>query len=283
MSLNEILTGMTGRPGEGVQFRCFSGDLSMAERYRSRGNNTIPSRVVEINDPCIPLIVEDLFPDEFPLEVEIGAGNGRFMVSRASTHAEVNYLAVERMLGRVRKLDRRASRLELDNIRVVRLEALYTLYYLLPKHGVQTVYIFFPDPWPKSKHHRHRLFSPVFMDALWYTLEIGGCVQVATDHVKYFEQIREHLEADSRFEEVQSMERTESEQTDFEMLFRGKGLPIGQCAFRSLPVKDEQPLGPMILPPDMLPKEKNEEESVKCEDEVSAPESVAVDLRSGRK
>jgi tRNA (guanine-N7-)-methyltransferase len=226
----------------------------MARRYRSRGNSAIPERVVPVTDPCAPLIVEDLFPERHPLEVEIGAGNGRFLAARAAAHPATNYLAVERLPGRVRTLDRRASETGLQNIRIVLLEALYTFYYLLPRHGVRTVYIFFPDPWPKRRHHSHRLFSPVFLDALWHTLEIGGCVQVATDHTGYFEQIRRCLEADARFEEIPAMERTPEEQTDFELLFRAQGLPISQCAFRSLAAADEQPLPPLTLPPEMLPK-----------------------------
>ena len=176
-------------------------------------------------------------------------------MSRATTHPEVNYLAVERMMSRLCTFDRCASERGLNNIRLVSLEASYTLYYLLPRHGVRTVYIFFPDPWPKLKHHCNRLFSPVFLDALWYALEIGGCVQVATDHLLYFEEIRQHLEDDPRFEKVPAMKRTDDEQTDFEILFRRRGQSIGECAFKSLPVEDEKPLAPMTLPPEMLPQE----------------------------
>lgn len=228
----------------------------MAGRYRSRRHKRVPERLFPVTDPCQPFDIDGLFPGKYPLEVEIGAGTGRFLISRATTHPEVNYLAIERMIGRVCTFDRRASERGLNNIRLVSLEALYTLHYLLPRHGVRTVYIFFPDPWPKSKHHCNRLFSPVFLNTLWYALEIGGCVQVATDHLLYFEGIRQHLEADPRFEEVPAMERTEDEQTDFEMMFRGKGLSIGQCAFRTLPVKDEKPLEALALPPEMLPRER---------------------------
>jgi hypothetical protein len=55
------------------------------------------------------------------------------------------------------------------------------------------------------------------------------------------------------------MERTDDEQTDFEILFRGQGLPIGQCAFQSLPVAEEKPLAPLTLPPEMLPREMDDE------------------------
>ena len=230
----------------------------MAAMFRKKGIPSIPSRVYDVKDIVVPLPLDELYPGKVPLEVEIGSGNGRFLVSRAVTHPEFNYLAIERMLGRVRKLDRRAIALGLDNIRVLRLEAFYALYYLLPHHGVQTVYVFFPDPWPKRKHNSRRLFSPLFLDALWHTLEVGGCVQVATDHLDYFAQIKQHLSADRRFKEIPAMERNSDEQTDFELLFRGKGQPIGQCAFQSLPVEEEKLLSPLTLPPEMLPKEDSE-------------------------
>lgn len=226
----------------------------MAGIYRRGKNKIVSKRLIPVQDPCQPLDIGSLFPDDFPLEVEIGAGTGRFLIARAATHAAVNYLAIERMMGRACTFDGRASEQGLNNIRVINLEALYTLHYLLPRHGVRTVYIYFPDPWPKRKHHGNRLFSPVFLNALWYALEIGGCVQIATDHLSYFKEIRKRFEADPRFEEIAAMNRTADEQTDFEMLFRSQGLPIGECAFRSLPVEDEAPLESITLPPEMLPK-----------------------------
>ncbi|MFO7936723.1 MAG: tRNA (guanosine(46)-N7)-methyltransferase TrmB [Kiritimatiellia bacterium] len=225
----------------------------MPGRYRCRRRKTLPERLVPVSDPCKPFDIDALFPDKYPLEVEIGAGTGGFLISRAAACPHVNYLAIERMMGRLCTLDRRASEKGLNNIRLVNLEALYTLHYLLPRHGVRTVYVFFPDPWPKRKHYSNRLFSEFFLNTLWYTLEIGGCVQVATDHMQYFESILYHFGKDRRFEREPPMVRKEDEQTDFEMLFREKGLEIGECAFRSRAVEDEKPLPPITLPPEMLP------------------------------
>ena len=77
---------------------------------------------------------------------------------------------------------------------------------------------------------------------------------MATDHLDYFAQIKQRLIADARFKKIPAMERTANEQTDFEILFLGQGLPIGQCAFQTLP-SEEKPLEPMTLPAEMLPKE----------------------------
>jgi len=212
-----------------------------------------PSRVIPVPDPTVPLPLASFFDPARPLEIEIGCGKGRFLATRASKTPETQYLGIERMISRVRKLDKKAGRLKLENLRILRLEAFYTFYYLLPVHRVRTVYVFFPDPWPKRRHHSRRLFSPLFLDALWTRLEIGGVVQVATDHPEYFAEIRARLGADIRFKEVPAMERAEDEQTEFEHIFRSQGLPIYPCAFRTLPAT-EVSLPPLEIDPDMEPK-----------------------------
>ncbi len=224
------------------------------------------TQVVAVSDLTVPLPIDALFDPARPLEVEIGCGNGRFLAARAAADPQTQYLGIERMLGRVRRLDRKACRHSLTNLRVLRLEAFYTFYYLLPPHRVRTVYVFFPDPWPKRHHHNRRLFSPLFLDALWARLEVGGAVQVATDHLDYYAEIRARLGADPRFREIPAMARAEEEQTDFERLFLKQGLPIDQCAFQSLPA-EERPLPPLEIPPEMEPRGAVEEDAA---DDVDA-------------
>lgn len=208
-------------------------------------NPTTPpfSRIIPVPDPTVPLQLDTFIEPSHPFEVEIGCGKGRFLTARALQYRDTRYLGIERMLARVHKLEKKANRLKLDNIRVLRLEAFYTFYYLLPRHRIRTVYVFFPDPWPKRHHHSRRLFSPLFLDALWTRLEIGGTIQLATDHFNYFETTRNTFLADSRFHEIPAMQRTENEQTEFEHIFRKQGLPISQCAFKSLAADD------IALPP----------------------------------
>jgi len=211
------------------------------------------AHVIPVTDPTVPLPLDALFDPARPLELEIGCGKGRFLSARAAKHPETQYLGIERMMARVRKLSKKACRLKLDNLRILRLEAFYTFYYLLPFHRLRAVYVFFPDPWPKRRHQDRRLFSPLFLDVLWARLEIGGVIQVATDHPDYFEEIRTRLTADPRFREVPAMERTVDEQTEFEHIFRTQGLPIGQCAFQTLPA-EEKTFAPLEIGPDMEPR-----------------------------
>ena len=211
------------------------------------------SRLLPVVDPCIPLQLDDFIEPGHALEVEIGCGKGRFLTARASQNRDTRYLGIERMLTRVRKLEKKADRLALDNIRILRLEAFYSFYYLLPRHRIRTVYVFFPDPWPKRHHHGRRLFSPLFLDALWTRLEIGGTLQLATDHSEYFQTAHATLLADRRFHEIPAMQRTEHEETEFEHIFRKQDLPIWQCAFQTLPAT-EITLTPLTINAELEPR-----------------------------
>ena len=178
-------------------------------------------------------VFHDIFDTSRPVEVDIGCGKGRFLLARAAAHPDIQYLGIERLLLRVRKIDRKAQRGGLGNLRLIRLEAAYTLQYFIPEHAVRRFYLFFPDPWPKRRHHKRRLFDEAFRTLLWSRLAPGGEIQMATDHLDYFDEMQRQLDADNRFEAVPAMERAPEEQTDFELIFRSKGLPIGACGFRA--------------------------------------------------
>ena len=199
-----------------------------------------------------------------PLEIEVGCGKGKFLTARAKANPDCDFLGIERMLERVRLFDGKCRRGKIDNAKVLRLEALYTFHYLLPAHHARTVYVFFPDPWPKKKHHSHRLFGPLFLNALWKRLEIGGKLEFATDHKEYFETVCQCFEDDAfrgggdvpapRFERVEPMARPKEVWTEFETMFREQGLPIYSAAWKSLPA-DDAPLAPLMIPPEAEPRE----------------------------
>ena len=192
------------------------------------------------------------------MEIEVGCGKGGFLTRRAKEHPECDFLGIERMLERVRLFDGKCRREKIANANVLRLEALYTFHYLLPAHHARAVYVFFPDPWPKKKHHSHRLFGPLFLNALWKRLEIGGKLEFATDHKEYFETVCKCFEDDSpqkpRFERVEPMPRPKEVWTEFETMFREQGLPIYSAAWKSLP-GDDAPLKPLTIPPEAEPRE----------------------------
>lgn len=168
-------------------------------------------------------------PDR-PLEVDIGSGKGRFLVARSGRFPETNFLGIERQRIRIDSSGRRCERAGRENVRMFRMEGYYAISQMMPAAYVANYYFFFPDPWPKARHHDQRLFNPAFMDALHRTLEAGGCLHVATDHLPYFEEILELLQKDARFVETEAFEPDDEERTDFELIFSHK--QIGRCSFR---------------------------------------------------
>lgn len=206
--------------------------------------------ILRVTDPCQPLPV-DL---SRPLEIEVGCGKGQFLTKRAKANPDCDFLGIERMLDRVRLFDGKCRRGEIDNARVLRLEALYTFHYLLPDHHARTVYVFFPDPWPKKKHHSHRLFGPIFRTALWKRLALGGKLEFATDHQEYFEEVCAGFAEDPRFVRTFPMARPKEVWTEFETMFREQGLPIYSACWKSVPA-DDAPLAPLTIPPEREPRE----------------------------
>lgn len=178
-----------------------------------------------------PVDLASLFPGDAPVEIDLGCGKGRFLLARAAAHPATRFLGIDRMLKRIRKIDNRARRMGLENVRLMRIEGYYAVSYLIPAVSIDTYYIFFPDPWPKKRHHDHRIFNPRFVDALHRTLKPGGVVHIATDHLPYFDEIAETMRADARFAETEPFIPAPGERTDFELWYLDKK-PIGRCSFR---------------------------------------------------
>jgi tRNA (guanine-N7-)-methyltransferase len=196
-----------------------------------------------------PLPLEQVFPSERPLEVDIGCGKGRYLVARAAAHPEINILGIDRLLVRLRKAGRKILRLNLANARLLRIEAAYAVEHLLPPGSVSVMTAWFPDPWPKRRHHRRRLFGPRFCDTLWRCLRTGGEIHVATDHLEYLETIRAGFASDPRFETIPARVTAPEERTEFEEMFREQGTPVGRAAWRTRPA----PASGVVSPPTSLP------------------------------
>jgi tRNA (guanine-N7-)-methyltransferase len=145
-------------------------------------------------DACaIPLDWPALFGRTAPVQVEIGSGKGRFLNALAEAHPERDLLAVERAAKYHRLECRRAARRGLANIRVVRTTAEDLLLRLLAPASVEAIYVLFPDPWPKKRHHKRRLITVPTVLAMARALTPGGRLLIKTDHAGYAEVIDEVL------------------------------------------------------------------------------------------
>lgn len=175
---------------------------------------------------------ERVFPVAQPVEVELGSGDGSFMAQWAQQHPTLNFLGVERLLGRLKKLDRRGQRAGLKNLRLIRLEASYLLQYLIPAKSISALHIYFPDPWPKRKHRDRRLINEAFTRQAEQALAPGGIVWLRTDNVDYFEQMVASFQAAPRFTPIPTPEDLAATTTDFERHFNAQGIPTQRAGYQ---------------------------------------------------
>lgn len=187
--------------------------------------------IVELQSILNPLDLASLFQVDQPVEVELGCGDASFLIHYAGRHPEHNFLGVERLLGRIRKIDRKGRRLGLSNLRGVRIEARYFLEYLLPESSVCALHVYFPDPWPKAKHARRRLVDAAFPAQAARVLPPDGRVYLRTDDEPYFAQMREVFGASAAFAEAEIPPELTGVETDFEHAFRVAGKAIWAAAY----------------------------------------------------
>lgn len=136
-----------------------------------------------------------LFERQAPLEIELGAGKGEFIIERAAANPERNFLAVELATSVLRLLAFHVARSGLANLKVLQADARTLINLLLPDASVSVYHIYFPDPWPKERHAKHRLFSPYFAANLARTLTSEGTAYFASDVHDYAKTIYAMLEA----------------------------------------------------------------------------------------
>ena len=175
-----------------------------------------------------------MFGRTAPLEVELGSGDGSFLVAWARRHPERNFLGVERLLGRVRKIDRKGQRAGLTNLLGLRIEAAYCVEYLLPAGSVSALHVYFPDPWPKRRHHKNRLVNEAFTELVRRALAPGGIIHLRTDDEEYFHRMVAVFGAAPGFAAVTPPAELTAELTDFERDFHAKGIPTRHASYRRL-------------------------------------------------
>lgn len=130
-----------------------------------------------------------LFGNSKPIKIEYCSGNGDWIAHRASLDCDSNWVAVEKLFDRTRKIWSKCRNFELSNLFIICGEALNATHHYLPTESVEEVYINFPDPWPKQRHAKNRLVRDEFIEQLHRILKPEGMVTLVTDDIDYREQM----------------------------------------------------------------------------------------------
>lgn len=146
-----------------------------------------------------PLDVTELFGRPAPLVVEIGPGAGEALLSVAAQRPDLNLLAFEVYQPALAQLIKQLVDLELTNVRLVEADAAEGIRRLVPASSVDEVWTYFPDPWPKARHHKRRIVSPQFADVVSTRLKPDGIWRLATDWATYADHMRTVLDTHPDF------------------------------------------------------------------------------------
>ncbi len=154
--------------------------------------------ILKLPELKAPLNFTELFGRSAAVEIEIGVGKGRFLRERASAYPDRDFLGIEKSRKWLLYSAVRLEKAKLTNIRLIETYVEGFIERYVPDHSIQAYHIYFPDPWPKRRHHKRRLFNVLFLEQLRRTLIAKGEVIVATDHSEYFSCIKEQLSSFSR-------------------------------------------------------------------------------------
>jgi tRNA (guanine-N7-)-methyltransferase len=178
-----------------------------------------------------PLELETVFARRARLEVDLGCGDGSFLVALAEQDPASNFLGIERLVGRVRSACRKIGARGLTNARIVQADILHATQHLFAPGSVDVFYLLFSDPWPKQRHHNRRVVNESFLRAAGRALKPEGELRIATDHAEYFAAMRKLLSEFPRFE-IRSNHSLGQPLTTFEKHFHTKGAEIHRLVLR---------------------------------------------------
>jgi tRNA (guanine-N7-)-methyltransferase len=177
-------------------------------------------------------------------ELEVGFGKGRFLLARATAEPALRFLGIEVAREYFRLAAGRLARRKLGNLALLRGEALALLATALPRAFASAVHVYFPDPWPKSRHQKRRLFAAESIDLLLGAVAPAGALYFATDHLEYGGEVRALLES---YPGVTVAERAgrwpEGARTNYEAKFVAAGRPILRLEVRPAGALDLHPRG----------------------------------------
>lgn len=180
-----------------------------------------------------------IFNNDHPVELEIGCGKGAFLLRQAKAHPERNYLGLEWANQYYRFAADRMARWGMTNVRVMRCDAKEFVLRRVPPASLFALHVYHPDPWPKRRHRKRRMFTPDFVEAAARVLQSNGRLAAQSDHAEYFCQIQSVILSSPAFmvmpfDDAEFGTVDEQVQTNFEIKYLREGRPIYRLAARKV-------------------------------------------------
>lgn len=172
-----------------------------------------------------------LFGNDFPVEIEIGSGDGSFLFAAAARAPSTNFIGLEWSPRKATRLAARIAAAYDRRVRVLRADAGYVVRHLVPERSVTAYHVYFPDPWPKRRHAERRLFSTGFLADVARSLVDGGRISVATDVESYIRAIERAFEASEWFATADPEEEPAGLRTSFARKYRDEGRALYAATF----------------------------------------------------
>lgn len=142
---------------------------------------------------------ETLFGRTVPVVLEIGFGNGETLVEQAAANPDKDFIGIEVHEPGIGHCMLKAEEAGVTNLRLVNHDAIEVLRHQVPQHSLSRLNLYFPDPWPKKRHHKRRIVATPFLELVADRLSDGGTLNIATDWANYAEHIDEILSRSDRF------------------------------------------------------------------------------------
>lgn len=179
----------------------------------------------------VQLDLDEIFDRKAQRVMEIGFGNGELLVSMAADNPDKDFIGIDVHEPGVGHCLLAIQDRGLTNVRIICHDAIEVLKHQIPDQSLQVVHLFFPDPWPKKRHHKRRIIQTAFVDLLCQKIDIGGLLHTATDWDDYAEQMQATIGANKGFQPARAAAGGRP-QTKFEQRGKRLGHEITECFFQ---------------------------------------------------
>ena len=189
-------------------------------------------RYYTLADLSQPIDYAALFGRGGETEIEIGSGRGDFLLGYSAARPDLNLLGIERNLAVLRRAIHKLRWMKATNVVLLQADVTYLFENYVPAGSVGAIHVYFPDPWPKRRHARRRVFQTETPALLARVLKPGGCLHVRSDVPAYFQVICELVAASGLFDRIEPPADIVCHPTAYERRFVSHGVPVHRASYR---------------------------------------------------